>query len=62
MSGEVWDEVYDRLAQLIRQHKTTLVFVNTRRLAERVARISVNASATRTSPRITAVSLANSVC
>jgi ATP-dependent Lhr-like helicase len=38
MSGEVWEEVYDRLAQLIRQHKTTLVFVNTRRLAERVAR------------------------
>ncbi len=38
MSGEVWDEVYDRLAELIRQHKTTLVFVNTRRLAERVAR------------------------
>jgi ATP-dependent Lhr-like helicase len=38
MSGEVWDEVYDRLAQLIREHKTTLVFVNTRRLAERVAR------------------------
>lgn len=38
MSGEVWEEVYDRLAQLIRQHHTTLVFVNTRRLAERVAR------------------------
>lgn len=38
MSGEVWDEVYERLAQLIRQHKTTLIFVNTRRLAERVAR------------------------
>ncbi|CAN5606867.1 DEAD/DEAH box helicase [soil metagenome] len=38
MSGDVWDEVYDRLAQLIREHKTTLVFVNTRRLAERVAR------------------------
>jgi ATP-dependent Lhr-like helicase len=38
MSGEVWDEVYDRLEQLIRQHKTTLIFVNTRRLAERVAR------------------------
>ncbi len=38
MSGEVWDEVYDRLAQLIRQHHTTLIFVNTRRLAERVAR------------------------
>jgi ATP-dependent Lhr-like helicase len=38
MSGEVWQEAYDRLAQLIRQHKTTLVFVNTRRLAERVSR------------------------
>lgn len=38
MSGEVWDEVYDRLAQLIREHRTTLIFVNTRRLAERVAR------------------------
>jgi ATP-dependent helicase Lhr and Lhr-like helicase len=38
MSGEVWDEVYDRLAQLIREHHTTLIFVNTRRLAERVAR------------------------
>ena len=38
MSGEVWNEVYDLLAQLIRQHHTTLIFVNTRRLAERVAR------------------------
>ena len=38
MSNEVWEEVYDRLAQLIREHQTTLVFVNTRRLAERVAR------------------------
>jgi ATP-dependent helicase Lhr and Lhr-like helicase len=38
MSGEVWGEVYDRLAQLIEGHKTTLVFVNTRRLAERVSR------------------------
>jgi ATP-dependent Lhr-like helicase len=38
MSGEVWEEVYDRLTQLIQQHKTTLIFVNTRRLAERVAR------------------------
>ena len=38
MSGEVWEEIYDRLAQLIRLHKTTLVFVNTRRLSERVAR------------------------
>jgi ATP-dependent Lhr-like helicase len=38
MSNEVWTQVYDRLAQLIREHKTTLVFVNTRRLAERVCR------------------------
>jgi len=38
MAGEVWDEVYDRLAELIKSHKTTLVFVNTRRLAERVSR------------------------
>jgi ATP-dependent Lhr-like helicase len=38
MAGEVWTEVYDRLAALIRAHKTTLVFVNTRRLAERAAR------------------------
>jgi ATP-dependent helicase Lhr and Lhr-like helicase len=37
MSNEVWTEVYGRLADLIDAHKTTLVFVNTRRLAERVA-------------------------
>jgi ATP-dependent Lhr-like helicase len=36
MSNEVWAEVYTRLAQLIEAHQTTLVFVNTRRLAERV--------------------------
>src|SRR5277367_1289006 len=38
MSGEVWTQIYDRLAGLIREHRTTLVFVNTRRLAERIAR------------------------
>ena len=38
MSHEVWGEVYDRLAELIREHRTTLIFVNTRRLAERVTR------------------------
>ena len=38
MSGEVWQEVYDRLTELIEAHRTTLVFVNTRRLAERVTR------------------------
>src|SRR5437870_8664128 len=38
MSNEVWEEIYNRIAALIREHKTTLVFVNTRRMAERVAR------------------------
>ena len=38
MSNEVWTEVYDRLTELIDEHRTTLVFVNTRRMAERVAR------------------------
>lgn len=37
MSGEVWAEVYDRLAGFARAHRSTLVFVNTRRLAERLA-------------------------
>jgi ATP-dependent Lhr-like helicase len=36
-SHEVWDEIYGRLAELVREHKTTLVFVNTRKLAERTA-------------------------
>jgi ATP-dependent helicase Lhr and Lhr-like helicase len=36
MSNEVWEEVYRRLAELIQAHRTTLVFVNTRRMAERV--------------------------
>jgi ATP-dependent Lhr-like helicase len=38
MSAEVWQQVYDRLVQLVEAHRTTLVFVNTRRMAERVAR------------------------
>ncbi len=38
MSGDVWQQVYARLAELIAQHRTTLVFVNTRRMAERAAR------------------------
>ncbi len=38
MSGDVWGEVYDRLTELVREHRSTLVFVNTRRLAERAAR------------------------
>src|SRR6266568_4559936 len=38
MSNEVWEEIYHRLAELIREHRTTLIFVNTRRMAERVTR------------------------
>ncbi len=34
---EQWSEIYDRIAGLIRAHHTTLIFVNTRRLSERVA-------------------------
>lgn len=37
MSGEVWQEIYRRLLELIESHRTTLIFVNTRRLAERMA-------------------------
>jgi ATP-dependent Lhr-like helicase len=36
-SHELWDEIYDRIAALVQQHRSTLIFVNTRRLAERVA-------------------------
>ncbi|MBW8832226.1 MAG: DEAD/DEAH box helicase [Burkholderiales bacterium] len=38
MANEVWGEMYDRLAELIRAHRTTLIFVNQRRIAERCAR------------------------
>jgi ATP-dependent Lhr-like helicase len=34
---EHWAEIYERLVQLIEQHRSTLIFVNTRKLAERVA-------------------------
>ncbi|MBO0759394.1 MAG: DNA ligase-associated DEXH box helicase, partial [Bradyrhizobiaceae bacterium] len=38
MSAEVWEQVYLQLAELIERHRTTLIFVNTRRMAERVTR------------------------
>ncbi len=38
MSTEQWDQVYGRVAELVLLHNTTLVFVNTRRMAERAAR------------------------
>ncbi|HKW03607.1 MAG TPA: DEAD/DEAH box helicase [Vicinamibacterales bacterium] len=34
---ELWGEVADRIAALVQQHRSTLVFVNTRRLSERLA-------------------------
>ena len=36
-SNEMWDTIYDRLVELVKQHRSTLVFVNTRRMAERIA-------------------------
>ena len=36
-SKEMWGEIYDRLAALVQSHRSTLIFVNTRRQAERVA-------------------------
>jgi ATP-dependent helicase Lhr and Lhr-like helicase len=36
-TNEMWDEIYERIAELVRGHRSTLIFVNTRRLAERVA-------------------------
>ncbi len=38
-SHELWDETITRVAELAREHRTTLLFVNTRRLVERVAHI-----------------------
>src|SRR6185503_970686 len=37
MSAEIWQENYKRLLELIEEHRTTLIMVNTRRLAERMA-------------------------
>jgi ATP-dependent helicase Lhr and Lhr-like helicase len=37
VTNAIWSDIYDRVAALVREHRTTLVFVNTRRLAERVA-------------------------
>jgi ATP-dependent Lhr-like helicase len=38
LSNEAWEGVYDRLATLVGEHRTTLVFANTRRMVERAAR------------------------
>ena len=36
-TNAIWSEVYDRIAAIAEAHRSTLVFVNTRRLAERIA-------------------------
>ncbi|TLY36408.1 MAG: DEAD/DEAH box helicase [Nitrospirae bacterium] len=36
-TNAIWSDIYDRLAELVREHQTTLIFVNTRRLAERIS-------------------------
>jgi ATP-dependent Lhr-like helicase len=36
-SNEMWDEIYARVIELVEQHRSTLVFVNTRRMTERIA-------------------------
>jgi ATP-dependent Lhr-like helicase len=36
-SHEQWEEIYGRIAELVSGHRTTLVFVNTRKMAERVS-------------------------
>jgi ATP-dependent Lhr-like helicase len=36
-SNAIWEEVFDRLAQHALAHRSTLVFVNTRRLVEKIA-------------------------
>jgi ATP-dependent Lhr-like helicase len=36
-SNEMWDEIYERIVHLVNEHRSTLIFVNTRRLAERMA-------------------------
>ena len=38
MSTDQWEQVYQQLAERIAAHRTTLVFVNTRRMAERAAK------------------------
>jgi ATP-dependent helicase Lhr and Lhr-like helicase len=44
MSAEVWDQVYDRLTELVRAHRTTLVFVNTRRMPRIVEAVARDAA------------------
>ena len=60
-TSEMWDEIYDRLAKHIQEERTTLVFVNTRRMSERVAHALASVSAKTSSCPITAASRARCV-
>ncbi len=37
VANSIWPAIYPRLLQLIQEHRSTIVFVNSRRLAERIA-------------------------
>ena len=52
-SHEQWDEIYARMAELVREHRTTLVFVNTRKMAERIAGAAHRSCWARTRSRAT---------
>ena len=56
MSLDTWGEIYQRLAELIAEHRTTLIFVNTRRLSERVTRALSDLLGEDPLPRITEAS------
>ena len=63
MANEVWDELYDRLAELIQAHRTTLIFVNNRRLAERATRfLAERIGAEHVATATTAASRRNTGC
>src|SRR5580698_3221892 len=36
-TNAIWDDIYERMAELALEHRSTLVFVNTRRVVERLA-------------------------
>ena len=52
-SQVMWEEIFDKLAAYTATHRSTLVFVNTRKLVERVSLLYLNASEPKTWVRIT---------
>jgi len=55
----MWDEIYERIVQLVNAHRSTLVFVNTRRLAERISHQLGERLAKKTLPLTTEASRAS---